>query len=94
MYARVASFEGGDLERLRQLAEEREGTGFPEGVKQALVLADQERNRRLFVTFFETRDALDAAEQRFEAMGDEIPEDVRGRRTSVDAYEVVYEEKF
>jgi hypothetical protein len=96
MYARVASFEGGDMERLRALAEERqtEGTGFPEGVKQVLVLADREANRRLFVTFFESRDALDAAGQQFDAMGDEIPEDVRGRRLSVDAYEVVYEEKF
>ena len=97
MHARVASFEGGDLERLREMNEERRAsgtTGFPEGVTRALVLVDREGNRRLFVTFFESREAIDAAEQHFEAMGEEIPEDVRGRRTSVDVYEVVLDEQF
>jgi hypothetical protein len=32
---------------------------------------------------------MQAAEQRFEEMGNEIPEDVRGRRVAVDTYEVV-----
>ena len=96
MFARVASFEGGDVERLRQMSEERMASGtmnLPEGVKRTLVLADGERNRRLFVTFFESREQVDAAEQRFDAMGDEVPEDVRGRRTSVDVYEVVFDEQ-
>jgi hypothetical protein len=95
MYARVASFEGGDLEKIRQRAEESRAEGtmnMPEGITRTLVLADREGNRRQFITFFETREALDAAEERFESMGDEIPEDVRGRRTSVDVYEVVFEE--
>jgi hypothetical protein len=35
---------------------------------------------------------MQAAEQRFESMGDEIPEDVRGRRVSVDTYEIVMDE--
>ena len=55
-----------------------------------MVLQDPATGRRLFVTFFDSREAIDAAEQRFEAMGDEIPEDIRGRRTSVDTYEVVW----
>jgi hypothetical protein len=38
-----------------------------------------------------SRDALDAAQSRFESMGDEVPEDVRGRRLSVDAYEVLFD---
>lgn len=95
MYARVASFEGGDLEKIRQNAEEARSSGtmnLPEGIKRTLVLADREANRRQFITFFETREELDAAQQRFEAMGDEIPEEIRGRRTSVDVYEVVFEE--
>jgi hypothetical protein len=95
MYARVAAFEGGDNERLQQLNEERMrsgGMGAPEGMKRAMVLADREGNRRLFVAFFDSRDQVDAAQQRFEQMGDEIPEDVRGRRTSVDVYEVVFDE--
>ena len=93
MFARVASFEGGDVERLRELNEERMNAGtmeLPEGLKSAMVLQDSAKGRRLFVTFFDSREAIDAAEQRFEAMGDEIPEDVRGRRTSVDTYEVVW----
>jgi hypothetical protein len=51
-----------------------------------------EGDRRLFVTFFESREAMQAAEQRFEAMGDEIAEDVRGQRLSVETYEVVMDE--
>jgi hypothetical protein len=96
MYARVASFEGGDLDRLRELTDARQTSGelgLPEGVKRTLVLADREGNRRQFITFFESRDAVDAAEPRFEAMGNEFPEDVRGRRTSVGVYEVVFDEQ-
>ncbi len=92
MYARVATFEGGDVDELRRLNEERmaDGSaGIPEGVSRAMVLQGE---RRLFVTFFSSREAMDAAEARFEAMGDEIPEAVRGRRVGVDTYEVVFDE--
>jgi hypothetical protein len=91
MFARIATFEGGDTERLRQLNEERMGSGQmnpPAGMKRAMVLAG---DRRLFISFFESREDLDAAESRFEQMGDEIPEDVRGRRVAVDVYEVVFD---
>jgi hypothetical protein len=64
----------------------------PEGMKRAMVLADRESNTRLFVAFFDNREQIDAASERFEKMGDEIPEDVRGRRTSVDVYEVVFDD--
>lgn len=93
MYARVATFEGGDVERLQQVNRERmasDTANLPAGLTRALVL--QGDNRRLFVTFFDTREALDAAQQRFEEMGDEVPEEIRGRRVSVDAYEVVFDE--
>ena len=95
MFARVASFEGGDVERLQQLNEERMNAGtmeLPEGLKSAMVLQDRATGRRLFVTMFDSREAVDAAQQRFEAMGDEIPEEIRGRRTSVDVYEVVWQQ--
>ena len=94
MYARVATFEGGDEKRLNQMQEERMSAGtmnIPEGMKRALVLGGHDGGRRLFISFFETREAIVAAEQRFEAMGDEIPESVRGRRTSVDVFEVVWD---
>jgi hypothetical protein len=94
MYARVATFEGGDTERIRQMnAERRQQEGWmPEGVKRVLVLDDDAGGKRLFVTFFDSREELDAASQKFEQMGDDIPEEVRGRRTSLDAYEVVADE--
>ena len=95
MFARVASFEGGDVERLRQLNEERMNDGtmeLPEGLKSAMVLQDNTSGRRMFVTFFDSKEAVEAAQQRFEAMGDEIPEEIRGRRTSVDVYEVVWQQ--
>ena len=91
MYARVATFEGGDVDELRRMNDERmaEGTaGIPDGVTRAMVLQGE---RRLFVTFFSSKEAMEAAEARFEAMGDEIPESARGMRIGVDTYEVVWE---
>ncbi len=78
--ARVATFEGGDQERLQKMNDERMSSGEmnpPAGIKRVLLLADSDKNRRLFISFFESREDLEAAEQRFEAMGDEVPEDVR-----------------
>ena len=94
MYARVASFEGGSTEKLRAMNEEAMANGemeLPAGLSRMLLLSNEAGDRRLFVTFFDDRAALDAAEARFESMGDEVPEDVRGKRTAVDVYEVVYE---
>jgi hypothetical protein len=95
MFARVAAFEGGDTNRLREMNEERRASGssgMPEGVRRVMVLDDEQGGKRLFVTFFDSREALDAAQSTFESMGDEIPEEVRGRRTGVDVYEVVADE--
>lgn len=92
MFARVATFEGGDTERLRQMNEERQASGsmgLPDGLRRALLLNDSTAGRRLFITFFDSREAVDAAESQFESMGDEIPEEIRGNRTGVDVYEVV-----
>jgi len=95
MWARIASFEGGDTEKLQKLNEERMQSGEmnpPEGIKRVMLFADKENNRRMFVAMFDSREAIEAAEARFESMGDEVPEDVRGRRTGVDYYEVVFEQ--
>jgi hypothetical protein len=91
VFARIASFEGGNEERMQQLSQERMSAGemsLPEGCTGAMVLVGD--GRRLFVTYFDTRAAVDAAEQSFDQMGDTIPEDIRGRRTSVDVWEVVW----
>ncbi len=95
MFARIAAFEGGDSDRLQALNDERMASGDmkpPEGVRRATLLADRGANRRLFITFFDTEEQVAAAEARFEAMGDEIPAEVRGNRVSVDVYEVLFDQ--
>ena len=88
MWARVASFEGTDVERMRAEAN-RPPDRLPEGLRAAFGLADAETGRQLFITLFDTREAIEAAEPTFEQMGDELPEEVRGRRVSKDYYEVM-----
>jgi hypothetical protein len=93
MIARMARFEGGSNDRLRELNEERMRSGslgMPDGVQRMLVLANGD-DGRLLVTFFESREALDAAAEQFESMGDEIPEEIRGKRTSVEVFDVLYD---
>jgi len=88
MWARVASFEGADVNRLRTEAN-RPPDQVPEGLRGVFGLGDAETGRQLFITLFDTREAMEAAEPRFEQMGDQIPEEVRGRRVSKDYYEVL-----
>jgi len=92
MWVRVATFEGGDTEKLQKLTEDRMSSGEmtpPEGMSGVLMLADPDANKRKFFAFFDSRNAIEAAEAGFEQMGDTIPEDIRGQRTSVHSYEVV-----
>jgi hypothetical protein len=92
MWVRIATFEGGNSEELQRMNQERMQSGDmnpPEGMKRVLLLAAADGNSRQFLAFFDSREAMEAGEQRFEAMGDEVPEDVRGKRTGVDYYEVV-----
>lgn len=95
MFVRIASFTGGDTDRLKTMSDAQMESGElnpPAGIQRAMLLADRDANRRLFVTFFDSREAITAAEARFESMGDEMPEDVRGQRTSVDVYEVIFDQ--
>jgi hypothetical protein len=89
MWARVAAFEGTDVERARAEV----GRGPPEdlipaGLRGVLSLVDADGKRQLFISFFDSREQVEAAEPVFERMGDEIPEELRGRRVSRDYYEV------
>jgi hypothetical protein len=96
MYARVATFEGGDEARMRQMMKESRDSGdmnTPAGMKRVLVLGGNQAGKRLFIAFFDSADEIAAAEERFEQMGDEVPEGVRGRRLSVDVYEVLADEE-
>ena len=67
------------------------GMGMPQGISKVLVVSDENGAKRLFITFFESREAIEAAEPAFDQMGSDIPEEIRGKRTSVDVYEVVFQ---
>jgi hypothetical protein len=43
------------------------------------------------ISFFDSQETASAAEERFERMGDEIPESVRGKRISLETYEVAFD---
>jgi len=91
MWVRVATFEGGDTEKLDKLMDERMSSGEmppPEGMQTVLILDDKDATKRKFLAFFDSRDALEAAEAGFDRQGDTIPEEIRGKRTSVHFYDV------
>jgi heme-degrading monooxygenase HmoA len=95
MYARVAAFENVDtsvvddlLGRVRQNID----TNRLPDAQGGLMLLDRDQRKSLGITFFESEEKIRAAEPEFERMGDEIPEEQRGRRTSVDIYEIVIAE--
>lgn len=92
MWVRVATFEGGDTAKLDTLMDERMSSGempAAEGMSSVLILDDKDAKRRKFMAFFESRDELEAAETGFDKLGDTIPEEIRGKRTSVHYYDVV-----
>jgi hypothetical protein len=91
MWVRVATFDGPDTDKLDKLMDERMSSGQmtpPDGMQSVLILDNKDANKRKFLAFFDSREALDAAEAGFEQMGDTIPEEIRGKRTSVHSYEV------
>jgi hypothetical protein len=96
MHARVAAFENRDTSRtdeLVQLIRDRQsaGTEMPDALGM-YVLIDRAAGTMLGMSLFESEDAIRAAEPVFERMGNEIPEELRGKRLSVDTYEVALHE--
>jgi len=92
MWVRVATFQGGDTEKLNKLTMERMSSGEmkpPDGMSSVLILDDKDAKKRKFLAFFDSRDALEAAEGGFDRQGDTIPEEIRGKRTTVHYYDVV-----
>ena len=81
------------MERMREMSDSSGEMDMPEGMKGGMVLADKDSGRSQFIAFFDSPDAIEAAKEKFDKMGDEIPEEVRGRRTSVDVYEVVWNQQ-
>jgi hypothetical protein len=90
MYARVARFEGGEAEAIRQSAAdmaERAPSGPPEGVPAVgfTMLVDPDGGRSIGVVLFETEDALREGDAALERMD---PAPGAGHRMSLDTYEV------
>jgi hypothetical protein len=72
--------------------EERMSSGEmtpPDGMTGVLILDDNDAKKRKFLAFFDSRETLEAAEAGFDRQGDTIPEEIRGKRTSVHYYDVV-----
>lgn len=91
MYARVASWEGGEADAIRASAEEiaaRASSGPPEGVPSVgfTLLVDPDGGRALAIGLFETEDDLRQGDEALNAMN--APDDGMGTRAAVDVYEV------
>ena len=95
MHARVATFENVDTsvvdDLLARVRQNIEANRVPDA-QGGLMLLDRAERKSLGITFFESEEKIRAAEPEFERMGEEIPEEQRGRRTSIDVYEVAMAE--
>ena len=95
MHARVAAFENLDTsvvdDLLGRVRQNIDANRMPDA-QGGLMLLDRGERKSLGITFFESEQKIRAAEPEFERLGDEIPEAQRGRRTSVDIYEVAMAE--
>jgi hypothetical protein len=97
MYARVATFEGGEGAKAAAeiKAQDEANGGPPPGVpaKKLLILNDAEGRRTLAIAFFETEDDYRQGDETLNEMsapGEGDP-DGMGQRTAVDKYEVALE---
>ena len=96
MHARIAAFESGDMSRydeLIQLIRDRMSAGseIPDALGM-FMLVDRNAGKALGISIFDSEDAIRAAEPVFERMGDEVPEELRGKRVSVETFEVALHE--
>ena len=93
MIARLATFEGGDAEEMRRVNNEilvERSSSLPDGMLRVMVLMKDDTCWSV-ISFFGNEESARAAEARFEEMGDEIPESVRGRRVGLETYEVAFD---
>jgi hypothetical protein len=92
MHARVAMFEGGDPDQVRQMIgeiKERSASGPPEGVPAVgfLMLHRADEGKVLAISLFETEDDLQKGDATLNSMDPPEPGGM-GRRSSVEMYEV------
>lgn len=93
MIARVASFEGGDAAEMYRINNEmlvERPTSLPAGLLRVIVLMRDDTHWSV-ISFFDDEETAKAAEARWDEMGDEIPERVRGKRVSLESCEVAFD---
>jgi hypothetical protein len=91
MYARVATWEGGEADAIRASGEdlaERAPSGPPEGVpaKGFLMLVDAQGGRSVAIALFDSEEDMRQGDETLNAMTPE--REGVGSRTSVEMYEV------
>ena len=96
MHARIAAFENRNMSRVDELVElvrDRQSAGpeMPDALGMYM-LVDRVGGKALGLSLFASEDAIGAAEPVFERMGDDISEEIRGKRVSVETYEVAIHE--
>ena len=93
MIARIATFEGGNVEDMRRINNEilvERSTSLPSGLLRVMVLMSDD-TRWSVISFFDDEESAREAEARFEEMGDEIPESARGKRVGLETYDVAFD---
>lgn len=96
MHARVAAFENRDMSHVDDLVKIVRERGMGElpipGALAMLMLVDRSGGTAVGVSLFESEEEIPAAEPAFERLAEEVPEALRGRRVSLDVYEVAIHE--
>lgn len=92
MHARVATFDGGDPDQVREMVkqvEERSQSGPPEGVPAVgfLLLHRADEGKVLAISLFETETDLQQGDATLNSMDPPVQGGI-GQRTSVESYEV------
>ena len=95
MYARVATFEGGDGAKAAAEINARNETegGPPPGLpaKKLLILNDAEGGKSLAITFFETEEDYRQGNETLNSMSPPSGANDMGQRAAVEKFEVVLE---
>jgi hypothetical protein len=102
MFARIATFESTDSAADEKLMDQAEEIVAPiirglNGIQGHMELVDRSSGKSLSISFFDTEENALAAEQVFDeemprALGD-LMQQFSGRRTSVDRYDVLVDER-
>ena len=102
MIARLATFADVNVDMADEVVawirENAPGVDEVPGMRAGVTLLDRDARRLLGITFFESREALEAVAQMFEELPQRMPDHIRaavaGKRTSVEILDVVQSQGF